>query len=755
MANEVVNPFQLYRDEKGVPLAGGNLRILQPGTSALGTAFSDSALTVPQVVDGYVLDAYGRVTGDLKWPGIRDVEVYAAGSPARFIRTDSDNVTLIDSSDFAINVATVAAMIANLTLVLGDVVETQNYLAATQKGGARYLIVAGGTGTEDSYIFHDLDNGLQARLIDQEANNNFYVAGAVGDGTADDTLPVQRLLTIGGDIECANGIFACAALTLSVAARLYGNGTLLRFPFSNTDLINLTGNDLFITFDGLILDGNLANQSTEQAIAIVNSAVLATSGITFSFVHFNNVQFQNGSQYDVLGDGADDGFPVLYSFAQCNFIGGEEGSASFAVGSVVMQDGVNCSIEDCYWNLTVTATTGRPAVRTQSNDGLELTNPGTLSVSASTLIGMGLEAATLADSRGAIDARQVDNLIVQANRILNPQCGGIVFDAGVDTVTICENLVNTLTTSAVAFGAIAAVVSINAAPGDNWQIDNNTIPNSGAEAINLDGSSAGNDASRIQVNGNIIDGPTLQAILFHNLENVAIQNNYINMESLATINAVEVNTDGVQGEISVEGNEISNVDGTAILANLASVARIVIDGNTIQNVNTACIDVQNFTGAIITNNSLIDVLIRLIQVGTLTDCYIDGNSYIGAAPTGFPTNLGAITNLLVGENLIQQVATTIRNIAVAGANQTVGPVVAHQQEFIVTGASSIDTLQDPGVDGWIVVLQSDGAAALTFNDGLGNMNLGANRVLGDATDTLTLMWNETNTEWNQLAFADN
>ena len=50
MANEVVNPFQTYRDRKGVPLAGGTLRILEPGTSSLGTAFSDSALTIQQIV---------------------------------------------------------------------------------------------------------------------------------------------------------------------------------------------------------------------------------------------------------------------------------------------------------------------------------------------------------------------------------------------------------------------------------------------------------------------------------------------------------------------------------------------------------------------------------------------------------------------------------------------------------------------------------------------------------------------------------
>jgi hypothetical protein len=76
--------------------------------------------------------------------------------------------------------------------------------------------------------------------------------------------------------------------------------------------------------------------------------------------------------------------------------------------------------------------------------------------------------------------------------------------------------------------------------------------------------------------------------------------------------------------------------------------------------------------------------------------------------------------------------------------------------FTVTGVSSIDTLQDPGIDGFQVVCQSDAAASLTFNDALGNINLAAGtRVLTDITDTLTLVWNQLNSEWNELGFANN
>ncbi len=385
MANEVVNPFQTYRDNKGGVLAGGSLRILQPGTSELGTAFSDSDLTIPQVVDGYGLDNFGRVQGNLRWQGLRDVEIFGAGSPAPFIRTDPNVVTLIDASAFAINFASVAAMIADTSLVDGDVAETQSYNLDQRRGGARYIVTTSALSVDD-YRVHDLaPAGLQAQLLDEEAHNNFYVAGAIGDGVADDTLPVQRVFDIGGDIECANGVFSCAGLTLSVNARIYGNGTLLRFAFSNTDLITLTGIDLFITFDGLLVDGNLANQSALQAIAIIRSSITASAGTTISLITFNNVQFQNASQNDVAGVGDDTGFPVLYTFSQCDFLGGEEGQAdgSFDPANILLTLGANCSIEDCYFDLQVAPTVGRPAVVTSN---ATFVNPGYLSVVASTFV---------------------------------------------------------------------------------------------------------------------------------------------------------------------------------------------------------------------------------------------------------------------------------------------------------------------------------------------------------------------------------
>ena len=754
MSNEVVNPFQTYRDDRGAVLAGGSLRILQPGTSSLGTAFSDSALTIPQVVDGYGLDNFGRVQGNLRWAGLRDVEVFGAGSPAPFIRTDPDVVTLIDSSAFAINFPSVAAMIADTTLVDGDVAETQSYNLDQREGGARYIVTTSALSV-DSYRVHTLaPAGLQAQLLDEEANKNFYVAGAIGDGTANDSTPVQRLLDIGGDIECANGTFAASALTSSLSFRLWGNGTLLRFAFSNLDLITLTGINLFITFDGVLMDGNLANQSAEQAIAMVRSSVTASAGSTISLVTFNNVQFQNGSQNDVVGIGDDTGFPVLYTFSQCDFLGGEEGQAdgTFDVASVLMTEGANCAIEDCYFSLQATPVVGRPGVVTSNST---FVNPGVLSVTASTFNLMGMDATTLTDSLAAIHAREVANLIITGNRLLGPVGGGIVFGAEVDTVTIAKNLVDALTVTNGAYGGIAALVTTAAVPGDNWQIDDNQIINCAVEAININGASAGNDAANLQIQGNIINGSTLQAVLFHNITNLQIEANQIDMESIAGVIAILENTDGVSGQVSISANEISNVDNWCIQAAVTSAAAIfTLDGNQL-DASVNGFSVLDKLDAYITNNVLTGITAQIGEIGTLTRCTVDGNSEDGTAVT-FLTRNGAITDLIVGENFWPQLDSSITQIAITGANITTGPVEAHFHVFVPTGATTIDTLTDPGVDGFVVVLQSTGAADVTFNDALGNMNLGAaTRLLDVAQDTLTLVWNQLNSEWNELGFSSN
>jgi hypothetical protein len=730
MANDLINPFQRFDDKKEVALAGGGLRVRVNRTSTLGTAFSDSALTVAQSVNPYRLDIGGRVQGDLRWSGKRTVEVYNARD--ELIRTLNDVVTLVDTSTFAINAASVAAMVANTTLIVGDIVETQSYNASQNEGGARYEVVAAATGTADGFIYIDLATH-QAKLLDQERNKNFYVAGAVGDATADDSVPVQAVLTVGGNIECANGSFLVDGLTLSLAARIYGNGTLLHGAFTTTDMLTLTGADLVLMFDGITVDGNSTNQTATAAIASIDSAITATSG-NVSLISFNGVTFQNGAEYNVRALATDVAFPVLYGFSECNFLGGLEATdAPFLPACISIGNAANALIEDCYFDFLTTPAVigGRIAIETESTLGA-LTNPGYLTVSGCTFNKMGANADA-SNIRAAIYAQDVSRLQVGNNRFLTPTSGAVVFGAEVDVVDITENVVDALVGTNVHAG-IASVVTARTTPGNHWKIEANELIGLTANAIVIDGASGGVDAAFVSIIGNIIDSPTAAAILVHNVDGLTIGENEINMASLAGVNAIEINTDGVTGLVDISNNELVNVGSTTGVAIISAVtctgAIFNIDGNAIENGVDGITITGVATSAYITNNTMQEVVGDLVTVQNLTTCRINGNSYAGTAPATYADNDGSITDLLVGENLWLTVDDTILNIVGAAI-----PITAHYHEITATTTITSATFA-ADVIGWMVTLKA--TVSVTVNDSA-TINLASSYSM-TVTDTLVLVW---------------
>lgn len=89
---------------------------------------------------------------------------------------------------------TVALAKANTALNVGDRVKTWGYTTAGDGGGAEYLVVAGGTGTDDGGSYHDMTNGNQLKLIHNGvANVNQF--GAYGDNSNDDTSACNAALS--------------------------------------------------------------------------------------------------------------------------------------------------------------------------------------------------------------------------------------------------------------------------------------------------------------------------------------------------------------------------------------------------------------------------------------------------------------------------------------------------------------------------------------------------------------------------------
>ncbi|MCP4954027.1 MAG: hypothetical protein GY919_00205, partial [Photobacterium aquimaris] len=84
---------------------------------------------------------------------------------------------------------TVAIAVADTDLVIGQYITTKGYHSANDGGGANYIVVAGGTGTDDGGSYVDMANGNQLELIVSDSVNVIQFGGAttetsINNGTA-------------------------------------------------------------------------------------------------------------------------------------------------------------------------------------------------------------------------------------------------------------------------------------------------------------------------------------------------------------------------------------------------------------------------------------------------------------------------------------------------------------------------------------------------------------------------------------------
>lgn len=265
MARDALNTWQQFLlDRNGRPAANGTVEFFtDSGRLTQKDIFADSDLTVAQT-NPYPLDNEGRIQGDVKYQGTATLVLFDANG---FEDKQIDEVLPTGSGDedeIAKQRESVAAMIADQTLTAGNLVETAGYYAPNRYGGARYRIVAGGTGTPDNYEFINLGNGLQAQLLDLENNRDFLVAGARGDGGSDDTDAMQAVINQGGDIFVAGGFtFVGTNLVIPVNCTFYGGGRMRQRSGSAGDFIQCVDPAVTrVKFRDVTLSGNQPNTNS-------------------------------------------------------------------------------------------------------------------------------------------------------------------------------------------------------------------------------------------------------------------------------------------------------------------------------------------------------------------------------------------------------------------------------------------------------------------------------------------------------------
>lgn len=200
MSNEVINPFQRFRDANGIALAAGTISFFDNKTTDLATIFSDEALTVAQT-NPYTLDSSGRIAGDVKYRGIRTLLI--KDSSGATVRTIDDVRNAFSAADTSITKSTIAAAKAddNLANFVGGYVRVAEYAAGVPID-ALYLIVAG-HGTDDLGGVLNSDTGtlFNLQLIVENSTVTVGHFGAGQSGASDDSQRVINALAFTSIVE--------------------------------------------------------------------------------------------------------------------------------------------------------------------------------------------------------------------------------------------------------------------------------------------------------------------------------------------------------------------------------------------------------------------------------------------------------------------------------------------------------------------------------------------------------------------------
>lgn len=153
MARFLFEAYPRGADANNDPASGAKLYVYEAGTTTPVTVYSDKAMTVAHAIP-VVADASGA------WP-----EIYAPDGQYKVVITNAYDVTLqtVDNvSQFAFiegserNVATLADLVADTEVAVGDYIRTLGYFSPGDGGGNLYQIVAASTGTADGGSYIDL-----------------------------------------------------------------------------------------------------------------------------------------------------------------------------------------------------------------------------------------------------------------------------------------------------------------------------------------------------------------------------------------------------------------------------------------------------------------------------------------------------------------------------------------------------------------------------------------------------------------------
>jgi hypothetical protein len=326
----------LQHHVNGEPAASYVLHAFLAGTSTSTNMFTNSSGTSAGTSITLDSEGYTQTSGTRHPVWLDDSKSYKLE-----LREDDDTTVVwqvdnISSKLGVIHHSTVAAAKADTGLALNDLVRTTEHTSGYgYQGGNLYIVVAGGTGTDDNGSYLDTDNSLQLKALFPNGVNDKHF-GAAHDNSTNDTVAVMAAY----DYTSTNGV-------------------PLEICEGDIVISDQGGTSLALDWDGGFNGLRITMKGTFQYGAGTGVALRIGQGTAITHSVFDGLRVSATIQTpyeDMAGIGillVEVGESV---FRDCRVDGFREGYSLRPTGTpsaVVGNTFENCSSADCYYNVYV------------------------------------------------------------------------------------------------------------------------------------------------------------------------------------------------------------------------------------------------------------------------------------------------------------------------------------------------------------------------------------------------------------------
>jgi len=437
----ISNTVPQYEDA-GIPASGFYLKFYLSGTVTPTPMATDStgitaldkaqlnvqgypingsnAVFIPHIDRKYKLILYRNATDADNNTTVNAVWVVDELFP---VSTESSSITVFN---------TVAEAISSTNNV-GATIQTLGYTTANDGGGADYIIVAGGTGTDDGGSFLNMNSGLQLQLIFNDVID-IRQFGAVDSISVPSTLSIQNAINFGSSkslVVYGRGVFGVDATntlnSITYSLLMSSNheidiDQLFLISGSNSTVMlwDETIADTNIKINRLSIDGNaLNNPSASAGFFLINATnvdigylkVVETNGFAILIRLINGLRYDNLIAENQLTTASNDG---VHFFDVDNVVGGSIWSACGGDDAVALSALTKDMSNIILGNITCVST--NPGSTPQGNRGVLLNlADGAASTFSISNVQMNIVAENLAGPALLLFKGQFENIQATVN----------------------------------------------------------------------------------------------------------------------------------------------------------------------------------------------------------------------------------------------------------------------------------------------------------------------------------------------------